>query len=524
MGAGDGDSRPLSGSAGGPLVSGLRAFLSRLRGSFGGAKQDRELAEELESHIQMDADELMKSGATEEEARRRAVVRLGGVDPTRERWRDRRGFPFLVELRQDLRDAVRTLKRSPGFAAVTVLTLALGIGGSTAIFTIVHGVLIARLPFREPDRLVVLWEENADRPGRRNTIGPANFIRWTERAEVFSDMTALYDSRVSLTGRPRPEELVAQYVTASFFRTLGVEPMLGRGFAPDEGPDGHDAVTVISWGAWQRLFGGDPAIVGKSVVLDGQPMEVIGVAPREFNFFLKSGSLVGKPPDLWLPFALSRDVLDDPAGRYISGFARQKDGVSLAQARSRMSAISARLATEWPRFDAGWTARVFPIRDEVSGDLRPALLVLSGAVAFVLLIVCVNVANLLLARGMARRQEIAIRTALGARRGRVVRQLLTEALLLAVLGGVVGWWIARAGVSIALAAGPIDPTVASRVRLSLPVLLFSLGASVVTAVVSGLMPALESARGVVGEALKEGVRTAGGGARARRLRPEPRRR
>ncbi len=280
MGAGDGDSRPLSGSAGGPLVSGLRAFLSRLRGSFGGAKQDRELAEELESHIQMDADELMKSGATEEEARRRAIVRLGGVDPTRERWRDRRGFPVLVELRQDLRDAVRTLKRNPGFAAVTVLTLALGIGGSTAIFTIVHGVLIARLPFRDPDRLVVLWEENADRPGRRNTIGPANFIRWTERAEVFSDMTALYDSRVSLTGRARPEELVAQYVTASFFRTLGVEPMLGRGFAPDEGPDGHDAVTVISWGSWQRLFGGDPAIVGKSVVLDGQPMEVIGVAPR----------------------------------------------------------------------------------------------------------------------------------------------------------------------------------------------------------------------------------------------------
>lgn len=496
----------------------LRAFFGRLAGSFSAGRRDRELAEELESHIRMDAAELVKAGASEEEARRRAVLRLGGVDATRERWRDRRGFPFLVELRQDLRDAVRALKRNPAFAAVTALTLALGIGGSTAIFTLVHGVLMARLPFRDPDRLVVLWEENADRPGRRNTIGPANFIRWTERAGVFSDMAALYDSRVSLSGRPRPEELVAQYVTSGFFRALGVGPIRGRGFAPDEGPDGHDAVTVISWGVWQRVFGGDPAIVGKTVVLNARPVEVIGVAPRDFSFLLKSGSFVGKPPDLWLPIALSRDVLEDPRGRYLSGFARLKDGVPLAQAQRRMTDLAAQLVAEWPRFDAGWTARVFPIRDEVSGDLRPALLVLSGAVAFVLLIACVNVANLLLARGMARRQEIAIRTALGARRGRVVRQFLTETLLLAGIGGAVGWWIARAGVAIALATGPIDPTVASRVRLSLPVLLFSLAVSVVAAVVSGLVPALESARGVVAESLKEGGRTAGGSARARRLR------
>jgi len=196
----------------------LRALLVRLAGSFGGSRRDRELAEELESHVQMHVDERVRSGASPEEARREAVHRLGGVEPTREAWRDRRGLPWIQELRQDLRYAFRTLRRSPGFAAVTVLTLALGIGGATAIFTIVHGVLIAPLPFRDSDRLVAIWEHNADRPGKRNVVGPSNFIRWTERATVFSQMTALYDLRVSLTGRERPVELVAQNVLPNFLQ------------------------------------------------------------------------------------------------------------------------------------------------------------------------------------------------------------------------------------------------------------------------------------------------------------------
>ncbi len=495
----------------------LRAFLLRLAGSFGGGRRDRDIAAELEEHVALHVDERVRSGMSEEEARREALVQLGGMTATRERVRDRRGFPLVDELRQDLRYAARSFRKSPGFAAVTVITLALGIGAATAIFSIVHGILIAPLPFGKADRLVAVWEENADRPGRRNVVGPANFIRWNERQTSFSSMTALYDWRVSLTGRDRPEELIAQTVLPNFFETLGVRPMLGRGFAPDEGPDGKDAVTVLSWGTWQRVFGGDPGIVGRSIVLNGQPVTVIGVTPRNFGFFMKTGSLVGKPPDLWLPFVFSAKARE-PHGRYLSAFARLRDGVPLEKARAEMKAMSASLAAELPRWDAGWTTRLVPMRDELSGEMGPALAVLGGAVGFVLLIVCVNVANLLLARGMARRQEMAIRAALGAGRGRVVRQLLTETLLLALVGGFAGWWVARAGLALLSAWSPVDPTILARIHLSLPVLGFSILVTVVAAVLSGLAPAFEGAREGLAEAMREGARTAGGSARARKLR------
>ena len=229
-------------------MRGLRAFFVRVAGVFGRSRQERELAEELEAHLQMHTEDNLRAGMSPEDARRDAARKLGGLEATKESLRDRRRVPFVETALRDLRFAARSLRKSPGFTAVTIATLALGIGANTAIFTIVHAVMLEPLPFRAPDRVVVVWEENQHRPGRSNVISPSNFIRWQERSTAFESMSAIYDFRAALTGQAAPEELVAMGVTSNFFTTLGAAPMLGRTFAPDEGPDGHDSVTVLSHG------------------------------------------------------------------------------------------------------------------------------------------------------------------------------------------------------------------------------------------------------------------------------------
>ena len=423
----------------------------------------------------------------------------------------------MADILQDVRYALRLCLRTPGFTAIAVLALALGIGANTAIFTIVNAVLLEPLPFRDPGRLVVLWETNARRAGRPNVLGPANVIRWRERATAFERIAPLYDYRINLTGDGAPEEVVGMDVTSDFFPTLGTTPLIGRAFADDEGPEGHDAVTVLSYGLWQRRFAGDPGVVGRSIQLNGRSVTVIGVMPPEMRLFLTRGSLAAKPAELWMPFAFT-EAQRTPRGRYMSAIARLKPGVQLAEAQAQMDTIARGLTSEFPEFDTGWGALVVPMQRELSGDLRPALLVLTGAVAFVLLIACANVANLLLARGATRQREIAIRTALGAARIRVIRQLLTESLVLCVLGGGLGLLVAQWGLALLLAISPVSLVDLGPVHLSYPVLAFTAAVSVATAIACGFAPAFEGSRASVQDALKDGARQVGAGIRHRRIR------
>jgi putative ABC transport system permease protein len=423
----------------------------------------------------------------------------------------------MESLRQDLRYALRACVRAPGFTTVAVLALALGIGANTAIFSIVNAVLIERLPYSDPDRILVLWETNARRPGQPNVVAPANFIRWNERAAAFESMAAFAETRMNLTGDAVPEEVVAQNVTAGYFSVLGVSALIGRVFTAEESADPETSSVVLSYDLWQRRFASDPAVVGRTIRLNTRLRTVVGVMPPDVRLFLKAGSLVGKPVDVWVPYVLPPEARQ-PRGRYLSVIARLKPGVSLDQARAQMTSLAASLTQELPDFDTGWGVKVVPLRDELSGGIKPALLVLSGAVAFVLLIACANVANLLLARGAARQREIAIRSALGAARSRVVRQLLTESLLLGLLGGAAGLLVASWSLIALIALSPVDLTGLGHVTISYPVLAFTAAVSILTAAICGFAPAIAGSRTDVQDALKNGVRQFGSGPRQATLR------
>ncbi|MCU1383427.1 MAG: hypothetical protein JWL71_2124 [Acidobacteria bacterium] len=423
----------------------------------------------------------------------------------------------MDDLFQDIRYALRLCLRTPGFTAVAVLALAIGIGANTAIFTIVNAVLLDPLPFRDPSRLVVLWETNARRPGRPNVLGPANVIRWRERATVFERIAPFYDYRANLTGAGAPEQIVGMDVTPDFFPTLGVSAALGRAFAEDEGPEGRDALVVLSDGLWRRRFAGDPSVVGRTIAIDSRSVTVIGVMPPDMRLFLRHGTLAAKPADVWMPFAFT-EAQRNPRGRYMSAIARLKPDVTAPAAQAQMDTIAAGLAREFPQFDTGWSTLIVPLHRELSGDLRPALLVLTGAVAFVLLIACANVANLLLARGATRQREIAIRSALGAGRSRVIRQLLTESVVLCALGGGLGLLVAQWGLELLLAIRPASLADLGSVHLSYPVLAFTAAVSLATAIVCGFAPAFEGSRTSVQDALKDGARQIGASVRHRRIR------
>jgi len=415
----------------------------------------------------------------------------------------------LETLWQDVRFGLKTLLRNPATTAVALLTLALGIGANSAIFSVVNGVLLRPLAFTEPDRLVMLWEANPGLGLPRFGVAPPNFEDWRRQAQSFTAMAALAENRFNLTGGERPEAIQGARVSAGFFRLLGVDPIRGRGFNADEDRAGGRPVVVISYGFWQRRFGGDANVLGQTLRLDGRPYTIVGVAPRGFDFYRKQ--------ELWVPLALRYDPRER-GSHYLAALGRLKPGVSQERAATEMKALAGRLAQQFPDTNRGWTVDVVSLAASVVEDVRPRLLLLTWAVAFVLLIACANVANILLARLASREREIAVRAALGAGRGRLVRQMLTENVLLFLAGGalglLVGFWSTRA----LLAFNPDAIPRAGEVGLDLRVILFTLGLALATGLLFGLVPALGGTGERLYDALREGGRAMAGGRHGRLMR------
>jgi predicted permease len=488
----------------------LRVWCMRLAGLFNGNRAEQELADEMESHLALHIEANLEAGMTPAGARREALLKLGGMDLVKEQYRDQRRLPLVSAILQDARFALRTMRRSAGLTAVAILTLALGIGANTAMFSVVYGVLLRPLPYRDPARLVSPFSTSPSRGFQNFGTSPPDYRELRDRNQTLASLSAYYPAAFNLSGDLPAERLPGSVVSTEFFDTLGVQPMLGRTFRPEEGTWGSHHVVVISESLWKTRFAAREDIVGTALRLNGQTYRVAGVMPAGFYF--------PGEPKLWAPMAWRPgDVQDSHNNYFLNMVARLKPGVTIERAHADLDAIMGQIAVRFPE-NKGVGASVIPLDEAVVGDVRSALWVLLAAVGFVLLIGCVNLSSLLLSRDSARRKEFALRAALGAGRGRLLGQFLTENVMLALVGGLAALALAYGAVAQVRTLAVDIPRI-QHVAVNPAVLAFAFAVSIGSGILSGLLPCLWGTRTDLNEVLRQGGRiqqlTSGGSGRLR---------